>query len=65
MAEKPTRKTVVVTEEEAASRIETGMTIAVAGFSVVNHGMPIIRQIIKKGDQTPHSGGRGYRWTRR
>ena len=49
MAEKPTRKKVVATEEEAVSRIESGMTIAVGGFSVVNHGMPIVRQIIKKG----------------
>jgi glutaconate CoA-transferase subunit A len=49
MAEGPIRKKVVATEEEAVSRIESGMTIAVGGFSVVNHPMPIVRQIIKKG----------------
>jgi glutaconate CoA-transferase subunit A len=49
MVDQPTRKKVVATEEEAASRIENGMTIALGGFSVVNHPMPIVRQIIRKG----------------
>lgn len=49
MADQPTRRKVVATEEEAVNRIESGMTIALGGCSVVNHAMPIVRHIIKKG----------------
>lgn len=49
VAERLKRKSVIASEEEAVSRIKDGMTIALGGFSVANHPMPIIRQIIKKG----------------
>jgi glutaconate CoA-transferase subunit A len=43
------RKSVVSTIEEAAQQIEDGMTIAIGGFSITNHPMPIVRQMIKNG----------------
>ncbi len=49
MAERPRRKSVIATEQEAVSRIESGMTLAIGGFTVTNHPMPIIRNIIRKG----------------
>ncbi len=49
MDDRPKRKSVIASEEEAVSRIKSGMTIAIGGFSVTNHPMPIVRQIIRKG----------------
>lgn len=49
MIERPGRRSVIASEQEAVSRIESGMTLAIGGFSVTNHPMPIIRNIIKKG----------------
>jgi glutaconate CoA-transferase, subunit A len=47
--DRPKRKSVIASEEAAVSRIQPGMTIALGGFSVTNHPMPLVRQIIKKG----------------
>lgn len=49
MTERVQRRKVKVSIEEAASQIRDDMTIAIGGFSVANHPMPIIRQIIRNG----------------
>ncbi len=49
MDDRPQRKSVITSEAEAVSRIKNGMTIALGGFSVTNHPMPIVRQLIKTG----------------
>ena len=51
MDERPQRRSVIASEAEAASRIKSGMTIALGGFSVTNHPMPIVRRLIKAGVQ--------------
>jgi glutaconate CoA-transferase subunit A len=49
LADRVERRKVDVSVAEAASRIRDGMTIAVGGFSIANHPMPIIREIIRNG----------------
>lgn len=47
MTEKPKRREVVASVEEAAQLIQHGMTIMLGGFGTVNHAMAIVRQMIK------------------
>jgi glutaconate CoA-transferase subunit A len=47
--DQPKRRSVITSEKEAGSRIKSGMTIALGGFSVANHPMPIVRQLVKTG----------------
>lgn len=47
MAEKPKRREVVASVEEAAQLIQPGMTIMLGGFGTVNHSMAVLRQMIK------------------
>lgn len=42
------RSPVVVSEDEAAQQIESGMTIAIGGFINSGHPMAIVRQIIRR-----------------
>jgi glutaconate CoA-transferase subunit A len=46
---RPARKEVLMGEEEAAALIKDGDTIIVGGFGTVNHPMPIIRALIRRG----------------
>jgi len=41
------RKEVVTSVEEAASKIESGMTVAVGGFGADNHPMALVREITR------------------
>ncbi|HYJ00009.1 MAG TPA: CoA-transferase [Thermoleophilaceae bacterium] len=43
------RREVVATAAEVAARVEDGMTVAIGGFVVANHPMPIVRELIRKG----------------
>jgi glutaconate CoA-transferase, subunit A len=43
------RKEVVTSIEDAASRIKSGMTVAVGGFGADNHPMTLVREIIRNG----------------
>lgn len=43
------RRSVLLGEEEAASWIESGMTIAIGGLLLSSHPMAIVRQIIRRG----------------
>lgn len=45
----PKRREVVTSIEEAASQIKDGMTIMIGGFATVNHSMPILRELIRRG----------------
>ncbi len=48
-ANRPPRKHVLTDEHEAAALINDGDTIIVGGFGTVNHPMPIIRALIRRG----------------
>ena len=48
---RPPRREVVVGEQEAVDLIADGSTIIVGGFGTVNHPMPIIRGLIRRGAQ--------------
>lgn len=43
------RKEVVTSIQDAASKIESGMTIAVGGFGADNHPMALVREIVRSG----------------
>ncbi|MGV6872073.1 CoA transferase subunit A [Pseudochelatococcus sp. B33] len=43
------RKEVVFSIQDAAARIESGMTIAIGGFGADNHPMTLVREIIRNG----------------
>lgn len=47
-ADRPKRKEVLMTEDEAAALIKDGDVIIVGGFGTVNHPMPIIRQLVRR-----------------
>lgn len=44
-----TRKEVVTSAADVASRVRDGMTIIVGGFVTANHPMPIVRELIRRG----------------
>lgn len=46
---RPKRREVVISEDEAVKLIEDGSTIIVGGFGTVNHPMPIIRGLVRRG----------------
>jgi glutaconate CoA-transferase subunit A len=46
---RPARKEVLMTEEKAVDLIKDGDVIIVGGFGTVNHPMPIIRGLIRRG----------------
>ena len=48
-ANRPPRKEVLMGEQEAAALIKDGDTVIVGGFGTVNHPMPIIRALIRRG----------------
>ena len=48
-ANRPPRKEVLLGEQEAAALIKDGDTVIVGGFGTVNHPMPIIRALIRRG----------------
>lgn len=48
-ANRPARKEVLMTEGEAVGLIKDGDVIIVGGFGTVNHSMPIIRGLIRRG----------------
>jgi glutaconate CoA-transferase subunit A len=48
-ADRPARREVVMTEQDAAGLINDGDTVIVGGFGTVNHPMPIIRALIRRG----------------
>jgi glutaconate CoA-transferase subunit A len=48
-ANRPARKEVLMTEQEAVALIKDGDVIIVGGFGTVNHPMPIIRGLIRRG----------------
>ncbi|MFQ5931543.1 MAG: CoA transferase subunit A [Nitrospiraceae bacterium] len=48
-ANRPKRREVLINEEEALPLIQDGDTIIVGGFGTVNHPMPIIRGLIRRG----------------
>jgi glutaconate CoA-transferase subunit A len=46
---RPARKEVLMSEDAAAALIKDGDTVIVGGFGTVNHPMPIIRALIRRG----------------
>lgn len=48
-ANRPKRREVLMDEEAAAGLIQDGDTIIVGGFGTVNHSMPIVRALIRRG----------------
>lgn len=48
-AGRPKRREVLTAEEDAAALIKDGDTVIVGGFGTVNHPMPIIRALIRRG----------------
>lgn len=46
---RPARREVVASEAEAVALIQDGDTIVVGGFGTVNHPMPIIRGLVRRG----------------
>lgn len=46
---RPERREVLVDEDEAVAAIEDGDTIVVGGFGTVNHSMPIVRGLVRRG----------------
>src|SRR6202166_1187633 len=48
-ANRPQRKEVLMGEEAAAALIKDGDVVIVGGFGTVNHPMPIIRALIRRG----------------
>lgn len=50
----PERRTVVITESEAAAHVKSGMTVAIGGFINAGHPMGIIRELLRRdvGDLT-------------
>lgn len=46
--DRPTRKEVLMAEDEAAALIKDGDTVIVGGFGTVNHPMAIIRALIRR-----------------
>lgn len=48
-AKRPPRKEVLMGEEQATALIKDGDTIIVGGFGTVNHPMPILRALIRRG----------------
>jgi glutaconate CoA-transferase, subunit A len=48
-AKRPARKEVLMGEEAAAALIKDGDVVIVGGFGTVNHPMPIIRALIRRG----------------
>ncbi|HYJ00007.1 MAG TPA: CoA-transferase [Thermoleophilaceae bacterium] len=46
---RPARREVLVSEQEAVAAIHDGDTIVVGGFGTVNHPMPIVRGLIRRG----------------
>jgi glutaconate CoA-transferase subunit A len=47
-ANRPTRREVLTSEDEAAALIKDGDTVIVGGFGTVNHPMPVIRALIRR-----------------
>jgi acyl CoA:acetate/3-ketoacid CoA transferase alpha subunit len=47
-ANRPSRKEVLVGEDEAVALIKDGDVVIVGGFGTVNHPMPIIRALIRR-----------------
>ena len=47
-ANRPSRREVVMAENEAAALIKDGNVVIVGGFGTVNHPMPIIRALIRR-----------------
>lgn len=47
--DRPERRQVVATEQEAVAMIQDGDTVVVGGFGTVNHPMPIIRGLVRRG----------------
>lgn len=45
----PERKSLVITEEDAAGLVRDGMTIALGGFINSSHPMALVRQMIRRG----------------
>jgi glutaconate CoA-transferase, subunit A len=48
-AGRPARREVLVSEEEAVAAINDGDTIVVGGFGTVNHPMPFVRGLVRRG----------------
>lgn len=48
-ANRPERREVLVSEHDAVAAIEDGDTIVVGGFGTVNHAMPIVRGLVRRG----------------
>jgi glutaconate CoA-transferase subunit A len=47
--DRPARREVIASEEEAVAMINDGDMIVVGGFGTVNHPMPIIRGLVRRG----------------
>src|SRR5258708_22791016 len=47
-ANRPSRKEVLVGEDEAVALIKSGDVVIVGGFGTVNHPMPIIRALVRR-----------------
>jgi glutaconate CoA-transferase subunit A len=47
--DRPARREVIASEDDAVAMINDGDTIVVGGFGTVNHPMPIIRGLVRRG----------------
>jgi glutaconate CoA-transferase subunit A len=48
-ADRPERREVLVDEKQAVAAIRDGDTLVVGGFGTVNHSMPIVRGLVRRG----------------